>query len=207
VFDRMPQRTHLLRARAGDAHARVTSVELFFDLVFVFAVTQLSHLLRRPGVDGGDSARVSRGLRQQRRDVVDLFRYRRRAGQPADRALRRPGRLGRLAYTYVHILIVMGIIVAAVADELILAHPAGHTELKLAAAVLGGPRAVRRWEPRGAGGRRPRRRGGMGDALAQVGLAQVGERQGGDDMTGTGFALAIHGGAGTMPRAAMTPEA
>jgi low temperature requirement protein LtrA len=139
VFDRKPQRTHLLRARGGDGHARVTSVELFFDLVFVFAVTQLSHLLRRPGVDGGDSARVSRGLRQQRRDVVDLFRYRRRAGQPADRALRRPGRLGRLAYTYVHILIVMGIIVAAVADELILAHPAGHTELKLAAAVLGGP--------------------------------------------------------------------
>jgi len=33
----------LLRAR--DAHARVTYVELFFDLVFVFAVTQLSHRL------------------------------------------------------------------------------------------------------------------------------------------------------------------
>ena len=30
-----------LRNRAG--HARVTNVELFFDLVFVFAVTQLSH--------------------------------------------------------------------------------------------------------------------------------------------------------------------
>ena len=33
----------LLRSR--DAHARVTYVELFFDLVFVFAVTQLSHTL------------------------------------------------------------------------------------------------------------------------------------------------------------------
>jgi low temperature requirement protein LtrA len=33
----------LLRSR--DAHARVTFVELFFDLVFVFAVTQLSHSL------------------------------------------------------------------------------------------------------------------------------------------------------------------
>ncbi|HET9863562.1 MAG TPA: low temperature requirement protein A [Steroidobacteraceae bacterium] len=33
----------LLRSRA--AHARVTNVELFFDLVFVFAVTQLSHRL------------------------------------------------------------------------------------------------------------------------------------------------------------------
>src|SRR4051812_21114374 len=34
---------NLLRAR--DTHARVTNVELFFDLVFVFAVTQLSHTL------------------------------------------------------------------------------------------------------------------------------------------------------------------
>src|SRR5260221_8016601 len=36
-------RTSLLRARDGHDHARVTYVELFFDLVFVFAVTQLSH--------------------------------------------------------------------------------------------------------------------------------------------------------------------
>jgi low temperature requirement protein LtrA len=33
----------LLRSRHG--HTRVTYVELFFDLVFVFAVTQLSHSL------------------------------------------------------------------------------------------------------------------------------------------------------------------
>ncbi|MGO4611624.1 low temperature requirement protein A, partial [Variovorax sp. 2RAF20] len=32
----------LLRIREG-GHARVTYVELFFDLVFVFAITQLSH--------------------------------------------------------------------------------------------------------------------------------------------------------------------
>jgi low temperature requirement protein LtrA len=38
-------RKRLLRARTGDGHARVTFVELFFDLVFVFAVTQLSHHL------------------------------------------------------------------------------------------------------------------------------------------------------------------
>ena len=36
---------HLLRTRKGHEHARVTFVELFFDLVFVFAVTQLSHAL------------------------------------------------------------------------------------------------------------------------------------------------------------------
>ena len=36
-------RTSHLRVREGHAHARVTFVELFFDLVFVFAITQLSH--------------------------------------------------------------------------------------------------------------------------------------------------------------------
>ena len=36
-------RGSLLRPRGGHDHARVTYAELFFDLVFVFAVTQLSH--------------------------------------------------------------------------------------------------------------------------------------------------------------------
>jgi low temperature requirement protein LtrA len=36
-------RTNQLRTRHGHDHHRVTFVELFFDLVFVFAVTQLSH--------------------------------------------------------------------------------------------------------------------------------------------------------------------
>jgi low temperature requirement protein LtrA len=36
---------HLMRERIADRPARVTYVELFFDLVFVFAVTQLSHAL------------------------------------------------------------------------------------------------------------------------------------------------------------------
>ena len=37
----------LLRTRGEHEHGKVTFVELFFDLVFVFAVTQLSHLLAR----------------------------------------------------------------------------------------------------------------------------------------------------------------
>ena len=42
----------LLRARDGDA-VQVTPLELFFDLVYVFAVTQLSHrLLEHLGVRG-----------------------------------------------------------------------------------------------------------------------------------------------------------
>ena len=39
------QHGSLLRVRGGHEHGKVTFVELFFDLVFVFAVTQLSHLL------------------------------------------------------------------------------------------------------------------------------------------------------------------
>jgi low temperature requirement protein LtrA len=50
-----------------------------------------------------------------------------------------PGRMARMAYTYLHIPIVAGVIVAAVADELVLAHPDGHVELNAAAAILGGP--------------------------------------------------------------------
>jgi low temperature requirement protein LtrA len=50
-----------------------------------------------------------------------------------------PGRIARSGYTYLHILIVSGIIVTAVGDELVLHHPEGHTELAAAAAILGGP--------------------------------------------------------------------
>jgi low temperature requirement protein LtrA len=50
-----------------------------------------------------------------------------------------PGRMGRLAYTYMHLPIVAGIIVCAVADELVLAHPTGHSDTKLMLAGIGGP--------------------------------------------------------------------
>ena len=40
-----PASIGLLRPRGAHAHARVTNIELFFDRVFVFAVTQLSHTL------------------------------------------------------------------------------------------------------------------------------------------------------------------
>ncbi|MDQ0474694.1 low temperature requirement protein A [Labrys wisconsinensis] len=53
-----------------------------------------------------------------------------------------PGRLARLGYTYLHGLIIAGIIVCAVADELALVHPdghEGHIDFASAAAILGGP--------------------------------------------------------------------
>jgi low temperature requirement protein LtrA len=48
------------------------------------------------------------------------------------------GRIGRRVYTYIHALIVMGIIVCAVGDELILAHPRGHVEPSMLWTVAGG---------------------------------------------------------------------
>ena len=50
-----------------------------------------------------------------------------------------PGRLARLAYTYLHMPIVAGIIVSAVADELVLKHPGGHSDLKTITSAIGGP--------------------------------------------------------------------
>jgi low temperature requirement protein LtrA len=50
-----------------------------------------------------------------------------------------PGRLARSGYTYIHIIIVAGIIVTAVGDELVLHHPLGYTDIKTASVVLGGP--------------------------------------------------------------------
>ena len=50
-----------------------------------------------------------------------------------------PGRIARLAYTYVHLLLVAGIILSAVGDEFVLAHADGHTDARTAITVLGGP--------------------------------------------------------------------
>ncbi|MFI6295862.1 low temperature requirement protein A [Nonomuraea sp. NPDC050790] len=50
-----------------------------------------------------------------------------------------PGRLGRSAYTYAHIPMVLGIIVSAVGDELVIAHPGGHADLPTVLTALGGP--------------------------------------------------------------------
>jgi low temperature requirement protein LtrA len=50
-----------------------------------------------------------------------------------------PGRIARAAYTYVHVLIVAGIVVTAVADEIVLKHPHGAAHLHEAAVLIGGP--------------------------------------------------------------------
>jgi low temperature requirement protein LtrA len=47
--------------------------------------------------------------------------------------------VAREAYTYIHLLPIAGVIVTAVGDEWTIHHPLGHTDLKTALAVIGGP--------------------------------------------------------------------
>jgi low temperature requirement protein LtrA len=49
------------------------------------------------------------------------------------------GRVARLAYTYLHMPIVGGIILSAVADELVLKHPSGHSDPRAILSIIGGP--------------------------------------------------------------------
>ncbi|WP_027576337.1 low temperature requirement protein A [Bradyrhizobium sp. WSM1743] len=49
------------------------------------------------------------------------------------------GRLARLAYTYLHMPIVAGIILTAVSDELVLKHPTGHSDIRTIVSTIGGP--------------------------------------------------------------------
>jgi low temperature requirement protein LtrA len=49
------------------------------------------------------------------------------------------GRMARYAYTYLHVLIAGGIVVCAVADELVIAHPGGRVHLDVAIVIIGGP--------------------------------------------------------------------
>jgi low temperature requirement protein LtrA len=50
-----------------------------------------------------------------------------------------PGRTARLGYTYLHLLIVAGIVACAVGDELSLGHPRATAETAQVAVLLGGP--------------------------------------------------------------------
>ena len=49
------------------------------------------------------------------------------------------GRLARSAYTYLHMPIVAGIILSAVADDLVLTHPTGHSDIRTVVSAIGGP--------------------------------------------------------------------
>jgi low temperature requirement protein LtrA len=61
------------------------------------------------------------------------------AGREVISSAEDPGRLGLIAYTYCHIPIVAGIIVAAAGDEIAVAHPGAEVSTAEAALILGGP--------------------------------------------------------------------
>jgi low temperature requirement protein LtrA len=61
------------------------------------------------------------------------------AAREAIATARDPGRLGVIAYTYFHVPIVAGIIVAAAGYELAIAHPGDQLDVATASLILGGP--------------------------------------------------------------------
>ena len=50
-----------------------------------------------------------------------------------------PGRIARLAYTYVHAIIIAGIVLTSVADKSVLEHPVDTMTLPVAVTIIGGP--------------------------------------------------------------------
>lgn len=67
------------------------------------------------------------------------FDHGERAGSRAIAASAEPGRIARLAYTYVHASIIAGIVLTSVADKEILAHPLDSMRLSTAVVITGGP--------------------------------------------------------------------
>lgn len=94
-----------------------THLEWTFDVVLGMAVSLLMAIAMWSIYFGGHAERASH-----------------RIAQAAD-----PGGVARSAYTYVPILLVAGIIVSAVGDELVLEHPTGHMETATALVLIGGP--------------------------------------------------------------------
>ena len=67
------------------------------------------------------------------------FDHGERAGSKAIARSSAPGRIARLAYTYVHAIIIAGIVLTSVADKEILEHPDASMTLSTAVIVVGGP--------------------------------------------------------------------
>ena len=67
------------------------------------------------------------------------FDHGERAGSKAIAASSEPGRIARLAYTYVHAIIIAGIVLTSVADKSVLEHPEDVMTLPVAVTLVGGP--------------------------------------------------------------------
>ena len=67
------------------------------------------------------------------------FDHGERAGSRTIAASAEPGRIARLAYTYVHAIIIAGIVLTSVADKEVLKHPDAAISLATAITLVGGP--------------------------------------------------------------------
>ena len=115
--------------------------------VGLFVIICLGELLLLSGATFGDldwsSAKVWAAFISAILSTVAMWRlFFSQAHESASEALMHaadPGRVARRAYTYSPILVIAGIIVVAVSDELVLAHPSGHVSMATALTLLGGP--------------------------------------------------------------------
>ncbi|TFD82478.1 low temperature requirement protein A [Cryobacterium psychrophilum] len=67
------------------------------------------------------------------------FDHGERVGSRAIASSPAPGRIARLAYTYVHAIIIAGIVLSSVADKEVLKHPDAAVSLATAVTLVGGP--------------------------------------------------------------------
>ncbi|MDJ0348321.1 low temperature requirement protein A [Cryobacterium sp. PH29-G1] len=67
------------------------------------------------------------------------FDHGERVGSKAIASSSTPGRIARLAYTYVHAIIIAGIVLSSVADKEMLKHPDTRVHLATAVTLVGGP--------------------------------------------------------------------
>ena len=67
------------------------------------------------------------------------FDHGEQAGSKSISASSEPGRIARLAYTYVHAIIIAGIVLTSVADKSVLEHPEDAMTLPAAVTIAGGP--------------------------------------------------------------------
>jgi low temperature requirement protein LtrA len=94
-------------------------------------------LARREGMDRDGGCGHCDSCRERLGHVVALLRHRLQTGTRAFEE-QQPGHLARVAYTYLHLLIVGGIVLSAVGNKGLIAHPHDLVAWKDAVTLMGG---------------------------------------------------------------------
>ena len=130
----------LLRDRIGGNSPAVTNMEHFFDLVSVFAVTQLSHELLTHRTLRGALETLVLLLGVWWAWVLTAWAHEYPSdGEETIEHTREATRLGRNSFAYAHGVMVAGIIVVAVAIDFTMEHPDGAVGSAKGLTLLGGP--------------------------------------------------------------------